>query len=78
MTPGPARPLPLRRSDQMVQEFDEAVFMTYDTGRINPGNEAFIYEPKYEVGELIGPIKTKFGYHLIKIDTCAPDRPLHT
>ena len=31
---------------QMVKEFDEAVFMTYDTGRINPGNEAFIYEPK--------------------------------
>ena len=31
---------------QMVKEFDEAVFMTYDTGKINLGNEAYIYEPK--------------------------------
>ncbi len=29
---------------------------------------AVLFKPKYEVGPIYGPIQTKFGYHLIKID----------
>jgi len=32
-------------------------------------NEAVLYEPKYAVGEVLGPVQTKFGWHLIKIET---------
>ena len=53
----------------MVKEFDDAVFGQYDTGEINPRNDAALYKPNYEVGEVIGPVKSKFGYHLIKIET---------
>lgn len=33
-----------------------------------PGNGAFIFEPKYAIDEVHGPVKTKLGYHLIKIE----------
>jgi len=52
----------------MAPEFDAIVFDVYDTGEINAGNGAFIYEPKYEVGVVHGPVQTKFGYHLILIE----------
>ena len=54
---------------QMVAEFDDVVFGLYDTGEINPKNDAALFQPKYEVGPVHGPVKTKFGYHLIKIET---------
>ena len=53
----------------MVPEFDEVVFGLYDTGEINPRNEAALYKEKYELDEIHGPVKSKFGYHLIKIET---------
>ena len=28
-----------------------------------------MYAPKYEVGPVYGPVQTKFGFHLIKIDS---------
>ena len=53
----------------MCSEFDEVVFGLVDTGRLNPKNEAYLYEPKYTVGDVHGPVQTKFGYHLILIET---------
>ena len=53
----------------MAQEFDDVIFGLYDTGMINPKNEANLYKPKFEVDQIHGPVKTKFGYHLIKIET---------
>mmetsp|Transcript_12697 Transcript_12697/g.32427 ORF Transcript_12697/g.32427 Transcript_12697/m.32427 type:complete len:112 (-) Transcript_12697:289-624(-) len=53
----------------MAKEFDDVVFGLYDTGSINPKNEAALYEPKYAVGEVHGPVQTKFGWHLINIET---------
>ena len=41
----------------MVLEFDDVVF-----GRVD--NAA----PKHPEGEVIGPVQTKFGYHLVRID----------
>ena len=41
----------------------------YDTGEINPRNEAALFKPQYEVGVVHGPVKTKNGFHLIKIET---------
>ena len=52
---------------QMVKEFDDVVFSVEDTGQINMKNNAYIYEAKYGLNEVHGPVKTKFGYHLIKI-----------
>lgn len=52
----------------MVPEIDEIVFSVKDTGMMNLGNGANIYEPKYAMNEVHGPIKSKLGYHLIKID----------
>ena len=52
----------------MAPEFDDIIFGVYDTGTINPANLAYVYEPKYAVGEVHGPVQTKFGYHLIKIE----------
>jgi parvulin-like peptidyl-prolyl isomerase len=28
-----------------------------------------LYEHEYAVGEVLGPVQTKFGWHLIKIET---------
>ncbi|KOO31816.1 peptidyl-prolyl cis-trans isomerase c [Chrysochromulina tobinii] len=53
----------------MAKEFDDVVFSLVDTGKLNPKNEAVLYEPKYAVGEVLGPVQTKFGWHLIKIET---------
>ena len=53
----------------MVAEFDDVVFGLYDTGELNPKNDAALFKPKYEEGIVHGPVKTKFGYHLIKIDS---------
>ena len=53
----------------MVKEFDEVVFGLYDSGEINPKNDAALFKEKYELGVVHGPIATKFGYHLIKIET---------
>ena len=52
---------------QMVKEFDDVVFGVRDTGEINMGNMANIFEPVYALEEVHGPVPTKFGYHLIKI-----------
>uniref|UniRef100_A0A7S4MVF7 Peptidyl-prolyl cis-trans isomerase n=1 Tax=Prymnesium polylepis TaxID=72548 RepID=A0A7S4MVF7_9EUKA len=52
----------------MVPEIDEIVFSVEDTGQINLGNGADIYKAKYEVGEVHGPVKSKLGYHLVKIE----------
>eukprot|EP00316_Scyphosphaera_apsteinii_P025196 CAMPEP_0119314590 /NCGR_PEP_ID=MMETSP1333-20130426/33234_1 /TAXON_ID=418940 /ORGANISM="Scyphosphaera apsteinii, Strain RCC1455" /LENGTH=149 /DNA_ID=CAMNT_0007319731 /DNA_START=152 /DNA_END=601 /DNA_ORIENTATION=- len=46
---------------QMVPEFDDAVFGVMDNG--------ITFEPKNAIGTICGPVKTKFGYHLIKIET---------
>ena len=53
----------------MAKEFDDVIFGLYDTGLINPKNDAPLYEAKYSMDEVHGPVKTKFGYHLIKIET---------
>lgn len=53
----------------MVPEFDEVVFGVQDTGRINPKNGADLYEPTYDLDVVHGPVRTKFGFHLIKIQT---------
>ena len=53
----------------MVPEFDDVVFGLYDTGNINLGNEAAVFEPKYEMDVVHGPVKTKEGFHLIKIES---------
>jgi len=53
----------------MAKEFDDAVFGLNDTGMINPRNEATMYEPKNAEREVLGPIQTKFGWHLIFIET---------
>ncbi len=53
----------------MVPEFDEVVFGLYDTGKINPRNDAVLFEPTYAMNVVHGPVKSKFGYHLIKIET---------
>lgn len=53
----------------MVKEFDDVVFGQYDTGEFNPKNESPLYKPLYEVGPVLGPVKSKFGFHLIKIET---------
>ena len=54
---------------KMVKEFDDIVFGLYDTGEINLGNEAAIFKPKYEMDVVHGPVKTKEGFHLIKIES---------
>lgn len=54
---------------KMVKEFDDVVFGVYDTGEINMGTGAYIYEPKYALDVVHGPVQTKFGWHLIKIMT---------
>lgn len=54
---------------KMVKEFDDVVFGLYDTGELNPRNEAAVFEPKYELDVVHGPVKTKEGFHLIKIET---------
>ena len=41
----------------MVKEFDAVVFGVGDSGD----------KPEYPCSEVIGPVRTKFGYHLIKI-----------
>ena len=41
----------------MVKEFDAIVFGVGDSGD----------KPEYSCAEVIGPVRTKFGYHLIKI-----------
>ena len=43
----------------MVKEFDEVVFGLADSGD----------KPAYPRGEVIGPVRTKFGFHLVKIET---------
>ena len=53
----------------MAKEFDDVIFGLVDTGTINPKNEAALFEPKYGMDEVHGPVKTKFGYHLINIET---------
>lgn len=42
----------------MVKEFDAVVFGLDDSGK-----------PAYPKGEVIGPVRTKFGFHLVKIET---------
>lgn len=51
----------------MVAEFDQIVFGMTDTGEMDMGNGAYIFEPTYALDEVHGPVQTKFGYHLIKI-----------
>eukprot|EP00964_Phaeocystis_antarctica_P156183 scaffold125753_cov53-Phaeocystis_antarctica.AAC.5 len=41
----------------MVKEFDAVVFGVGDSGD----------KPEYPCAEVIGPVRTKFGFHLIKI-----------
>ena len=52
-----------------LPEFDDVVFGLYDTGEINPKNDAALFQPKYDMDKVHGPIKTSAGFHLIKIDT---------
>ena len=53
----------------MAPEFEDVVFGLNDTGMINAKNEAALYEPKYAEKEVHGPVQTKFGWHLIFIET---------
>ena len=53
----------------MPPAFDEIVFGLYDTGKINARNEAALFEPKYALDEVHGPVKTSSGFHLIKMET---------
>ena len=41
----------------MVPEFDQAVFGNDAEGKRNP------------VGAILGPVETKFGFHLIRIES---------
>merc|ERR1712151_798266 len=54
---------------KMVKEFDDVVFGIQETGEINADTGADIYEPKYALDVVHGPVQTKFGWHLIKIMT---------
>ena len=40
---------------------------TFKRGRMVPAFDAVIFDPKSKVGDVLGPIKTQFGFHLIKI-----------
>ena len=35
---------------------------------MNLANGAALYEPTYPLNEVLGPVKSKLGYHLLKID----------
>ena len=39
-----------------------------------PEFDSVVFDEKYEVNDVVGPIKTQFGYHLIKVT----DRRLET
>lgn len=41
---------------------------SFAPGTMVPEFDAAIFNPDTKVGELIGPIKTEFGYHLIVVD----------
>ena len=53
----------------MVKEFDDVVFSMEDTGKMDMGTMTNIYAPKYELDVVHGPVATKFGFHLVKIET---------
>lgn len=53
----------------MVKEFDDVVFGLRDTGEFDIGTNSNVFEPLYELDVVHGPVGTKFGYHLIKIET---------
>ena len=50
-------------------DFDDCIFGLYDTGTMNPRNEAALFEPINPVNTLLGPVKTDAGFHLITIET---------
>ena len=52
----------------LVPEIDAIVFDVTDTGEMNLANGANLYEATYPLNEVHGPVKSKLGYHLIKID----------
>lgn len=41
---------------------------SFQPGTMVPEFDAAIFNPDTKVGELIGPVETKFGYHLIVVD----------
>jgi parvulin-like peptidyl-prolyl isomerase len=43
-------------------------------GKMVPEFDSVVFDEKYEVNDVVGPIKTQFGYHLIKVT----DRRLET
>lgn len=41
---------------------------SFPPGRMVPEFDKVIFNPDTVVGELVGPVQTKFGYHLIVVD----------
>eukprot|EP00755_Sulcionema_specki_P010228 Sspe_Gene.660::Locus_227_Transcript_1_1_Confidence_1.000_Length_473::g.660::m.660/K03769/ppiC; peptidyl-prolyl cis-trans isomerase C len=39
----------------------------FQQGQMVPEFDKVIFDPKSEMGKVYGPVKTQFGYHLIKI-----------
>jgi peptidyl-prolyl cis-trans isomerase C len=41
---------------------------SFAPGTMVPAFDAVIFDPKTNLGEVVGPVKTNFGYHLIVVD----------
>ena len=41
---------------------------SFTPGTMVPAFDAVIFDPKTNIGEVVGPVKTNFGYHLIVVD----------
>ncbi|GAX22222.1 hypothetical protein FisN_19Lu291 [Fistulifera solaris] len=41
---------------------------SFPPGRMVPEFDAVIFDPQTSLGEVVGPVQTKFGYHLIVVD----------
>ena len=41
---------------------------SFGPGMMVPAFDKVIFDPKTNVGEIVGPVETKFGYHIIVVD----------
>ena len=41
---------------------------SFTPGTMVPEFDAVVFKPETKVGEVMGPVKTEFGYHLIVVD----------
>lgn len=42
---------------------------SFPPGRMVPAFDKVCFDPAVSVGEIVGPVKTQFGYHLLVIDS---------